>query len=362
MSSDSCTSPLLVNSPVTVQSALRKCSTLPGVRPRNCLAAPTPATSSRTAGRNMRPSTMVSSGRTWPSVRPTPRRVMLASVPVSIFGTFTTVTSSFDSAALPAESLAMSGALPMVSTSVRVRLLLSSASEPPRRMMARSARPLSASVCRKPTPMASTEISTATTPAIPMTMTLEAPTRCGSVCRLMTLTAQSCLNTSPSSALVGQCIDDVEPHGAERRRDADDQRQQYRHADTGQYCPRRNVDALQPQFENGQRAEAQRQSDQRCRHAEQQRFRDHQPENGGVAEAQGLEHGEFRDAFAHGLDHGVAGEEQQSEKNRSQDGAQHEPDVAELLDEGHGEFPGRLRLGLVGGVREQRIDAIGNRH
>ena len=94
------------------------------------------------------------------SFNPTPRKVTLASVPVSILGTFTTVTSSFDSSALPLASLASPGALLMVSTSERVRLLLSSASEPPRKMITRSARPLSASVCRNPAPIASTETNT----------------------------------------------------------------------------------------------------------------------------------------------------------------------------------------------------------
>ena len=142
----------------------------------------------------MRPSTILSSGRTPRSFRPTPRSVTLASVPVSALGTFTTVTSSFDSSALPSASLASPGALLMVSMSARVRLLLSSASEPPRRMMARSARPLSASVCLKPAPIASTDTNTATTPAMPMTMTLEAPSRCGRVCRLIEMAANSCLN------------------------------------------------------------------------------------------------------------------------------------------------------------------------
>ncbi len=50
--------------------------------------------------------------------------------------------------------------------------------------------------------------------------------------------------------------------------------------------------------------------------------------------AQGLEHCEFRDALAHRLHHGVAGEEQQGEEHRADDRADDQADVAELLDEG----------------------------
>jgi hypothetical protein len=63
--------------------------------------------------------------------------------------------------------------------SSRVRLLFSSASEPPRNTTTRSARAVSAKVCLKPLDMAKTETNTATTQAIPITMTLEAPRRCG---------------------------------------------------------------------------------------------------------------------------------------------------------------------------------------
>jgi hypothetical protein len=85
-----------------------------GVSPRNCLAAPAPAISSRTAGRNMRPGDDLQLRAHLEELQPTPRRVTLASVPVSIFGTFATVTSSFDSSALPSASLASPGALLIV--------------------------------------------------------------------------------------------------------------------------------------------------------------------------------------------------------------------------------------------------------
>ena len=142
----------------------------------------------------MRPSTSLISGRTFKSCRPTPRKVTFESEPVSIFGTFTTVSISSESSALPAASLARPGALPMVSMSSRVRLLLSSASEPPRSTMTRSGRPLSATVCRNPAAIANTETNTATTPAMPMTITLEEPRRCGNVLKLIELTANNCLN------------------------------------------------------------------------------------------------------------------------------------------------------------------------
>lgn len=74
-----------------------------------------------------------------------------------------------------------------------------SAAEPLRRTMTRSSRPEFFMVLIMPVDMASTEISTATTPAIPMTMTIEVPRRCGRLRRFIAVTAPICRNIFISS-------------------------------------------------------------------------------------------------------------------------------------------------------------------
>ena len=59
----------------------------------------------------------------------------------------------------------------------RVITELVSACEPPRRMMALSSLPVRLSVALKPSPMASIATSTPTTPAMPTTITDDAPQR-----------------------------------------------------------------------------------------------------------------------------------------------------------------------------------------
>ena len=61
----------------------------------------------------------------------------------------------------------------------RVITELVSACEPPRRMIAVSSPPVLSSVALKPSPIASIATSTPTTPAMPITITEEAPHRCG---------------------------------------------------------------------------------------------------------------------------------------------------------------------------------------
>src|SRR5580692_10803725 len=194
----------------------------------------------------MRPATILSSGRTLWSCKPTPRKVTFESLPVSILGRLTTVMISGESTALASASLARPGAFAIVSRSLRVKLLLSSASDPPRSTMTRSGRPLSAMVWRNPVAMASTETRTATTPAMPITITLEEPARCGRVCMPIEVKAMSCLNIVLRArlALLHESIDHVQAHRAQRRRGADQERKQYREADAAGHQPRRSHDAL----------------------------------------------------------------------------------------------------------------------
>ena len=141
-------------------------------------------------------STILSSGRTLWTCRPTPRKVTFAiASPYRSSARSTTVMSSAREH-LPCLRHPWLDRVhcAIVSTSLRVKLLLSSASDPPRSTMTRSGRPLSATVCRNPVAIASTETRTATTPAMPITMTLEEPARCGRVCSPIVVKAMSCLN------------------------------------------------------------------------------------------------------------------------------------------------------------------------
>ncbi len=65
-----------------------------------------------------------------------------------------------------------------------------SLSEPRVRTIARSGRPVPTAACVKLVAMASTQMNTATTPATPMTMTNEAPSRRGMLSRLSHVTAR----------------------------------------------------------------------------------------------------------------------------------------------------------------------------
>jgi len=83
---------------------------------------------------------------------------------------------------MPAES-AMARAASLVNT------LTSSVLEPVRITMARLSGPVFCSVLMNPVDIASTDINTATTPAMPMTTTDEVPTRCGRLRMFMADTA-----------------------------------------------------------------------------------------------------------------------------------------------------------------------------
>ena len=73
-------------------------------------------------------------------------------------------------------------------------VLASSESEPPRRTIARSSRPVSEMVFMMPVAIASTDSSTPTTPAMPMTMTNEVPSRCGTLRRFIAEIDAICLS------------------------------------------------------------------------------------------------------------------------------------------------------------------------
>lgn len=77
----------------------------------------------------------------------------------------------------------------MVSAASLVKTLMSSALEPWRTTTARLSVPVFCKVLMNPVDMASTDINTATTPAMPMTTTEEVPILCGRLRMFMADTA-----------------------------------------------------------------------------------------------------------------------------------------------------------------------------
>src|SRR5271168_2045643 len=95
-------------------------------------------------------------------------------------------------------------------------------------MMARSARPVFESVRVRPVAMDSTEISTATTPAIPTTITNEDAARAGRLRRFIAVTAITCLKVLMEIPLPArERVDDLQAPRPPCRRHAARQRQQH---------------------------------------------------------------------------------------------------------------------------------------
>src|SRR5580692_6869577 len=98
-------------------------------------------------------------------------------------------------------------------------------------IMARSARPVLARVWVSPVEMDRTEISTATTPAMPTTMTNEDAARAGRLRKFIAVTATTCLKVLIEIPLAAcECVDDLQAPGAPGRRQPARQRQQNRDA------------------------------------------------------------------------------------------------------------------------------------
>ncbi len=119
-----------------------------------------------------------------------PRIGTLAGVPVDRFGRSTTTKSSAAATGRP-PSCAMPGACLTMSVSGPVRPLVISDCDPLRRTIARSGDPVPCTAALKPSPIDSTDTSTTTTPAMPMTATIEELSRCGIVRMLTSVTAMS---------------------------------------------------------------------------------------------------------------------------------------------------------------------------
>ncbi len=142
---------------------------------------------------NIRPSTIRKSSRTRGAARSTPRSGTLASVPVERLGRLRMTKSSGDASG-PSAARARPGASAITCVSSPDRPLIISESAPLRSTMALSALAERAIIRRTPAAIDSTVTRTATTPAMPTTVDSEDPSRSGSVCRLIRVTAMVCSN------------------------------------------------------------------------------------------------------------------------------------------------------------------------
>src|ERR1700722_8944270 len=160
--------------------------------------------------------------------------------PESRLNKLTIMRLSGDARARPSASFLTPAESNIASVSSFVRELTSSALAPLLTTIARSSRPVTCRVLTRPVDIASTEISTATTPAIPMMTTDDVPIRCG---RLRIFIAETAAIWA--RAFMAGCssdrkrVDDVQPLSAHRRRQATDDGQQHRHGESAEYHGRR---------------------------------------------------------------------------------------------------------------------------
>ena len=130
-------------------------------------------------GLNLRPAITLTCGRSSQAFGPTPRSCALASVPSALVTMFTTCDSSGDTRGRPSLPRAMPARFPISGIWSRVIIEFVSDCDPPRRTIALASSPVVLSVASNPSAIASSATRTPTTPAIPTTMTAEAPQRCG---------------------------------------------------------------------------------------------------------------------------------------------------------------------------------------
>ena len=247
----------------------------------------------------------------------------------------------------------------MVCVASRDRLLRISKLEPVPITMARSGRPLLVIICARPVTIARMLTSTPTTPAIPMTMTDEAAgaqrhapeVHAGDGGDLL----QDVHATRPqrparASTMVSRCTRHA---GGKPLTSASTRAIATPNAITlGGSAPPPMPRACRHREDRCR----DRKPQQRRHQAEQHRFHQDQRRHQSVREANGLQHGQFRYALAHGLHHRIAGQEQQREQHGADDRIHHGADVADLPELRLRVL--RLVLGerLVGRVREQCID------
>src|ERR1700733_7340067 len=156
-----------------------------------------------------------------------PRNGAPASLP-SLLNKLTIMRVSGEASARPSGLFWIPGESAIASVSSLVRTLKSSTLAPVLTTIARLSGPVFSSVLTRPVDMARTEISTATTPAIPMTTTDEGPIRWGRLRMFITDTAAISVRVlMAGSSSARKRIDDVESLGAQRRRQPADHGQRH---------------------------------------------------------------------------------------------------------------------------------------
>jgi hypothetical protein len=125
---------------------------------------------------------------------------------------------SVEAIALPSAPRFTPGASSISGAASRDNALDISVVEPLRSTIARSSRPVFWSASIIPVDIASTDTSTATTPAMPITITNEVLARCGRLRKFIEVTAPTCLKRfiqySPVVALSNrECFDNIQTFG-----------------------------------------------------------------------------------------------------------------------------------------------------
>src|SRR5690349_7921737 len=363
---DSTASRPLSNTPTTVHGPLRSTTWSPIPTLRNSSSALRPTISSRRPGVNIRPLTSFISGRTAMTAGSTPRTASPARLPSSLRLRFTAATKLAVAAGVPSAPRAMPGASLIVATASTSSVLENSPVAPARSTIARSALPVASTASARLRVKPNTDRITATTPAMPTTMTLELPMRCGTLRKFMAVTEAICLNTWSSfetRSAAGQCVDDAEPLRAQRRqrrahhRECDGQAEAGRDHRQRQAEPAGAERAVHRRRDHGGNADADRSRDA----AENDGLRKHETHDRRIPETISLQHGQLRNPLTNRLHHRVARHEQQREHHGRDDGVDEETNVADLPDLRAQPVLLALRLRLGGRIREQRVDLLRDR-
>jgi hypothetical protein len=148
------------NTPTTVQSREAKRSVSPRPAPLKSSAIERPAMISAVPGRNMRPSTRCTCGRSSSPCDVTPRITTFAGLPVLRLGSVISTTGSFDTSGRPAASSAICGSACTISACARAMPLWTSVCELRRITTTLSSRPVATSVCSSPADSMSTVAKT----------------------------------------------------------------------------------------------------------------------------------------------------------------------------------------------------------
>jgi hypothetical protein len=137
----------------------------------------------------MRPEVILISGRNSRTFGPTPRTITFTCDPSSFLNRLMSASDSAERIGLPSVPCLTPTPSAISRNESRLTELAFSDEEPLRMMITRSSRPAFSIVLIMPVDMASTDVSTATTPAMPITMTNEVAARCGKLRRFIAVTA-----------------------------------------------------------------------------------------------------------------------------------------------------------------------------